>query len=96
MDSNTLWHILQSEFDIIKNETDTSHHLVLEKAFNSIKLTLENFLNDMSNEFIRPENYLVLSDSQYFNELAKKRGFKIREGVIAHSGFSELTDKHDT
>ena len=46
MDSNTLWHILQSEFDIIKNETDTSHHLVLEKAFNSIKLTLENFLNE--------------------------------------------------
>ena len=63
-------------------------------SINNIDFTnfLENFLNDMSNEFIRPENYLVLSDSQYFNELAKKRGFKIREGVIAHSGFSELTD----
>ena len=63
-------------------------------SVNNIDFTdfLEEFLNDMSIEFIRPENYLVLSDSQYFNELAKKRGFKIREGVIAHSGFSELTD----
>jgi hypothetical protein len=52
---------------------------------------LEKFLTDMSNEFIRPESYLVLSDSQYFNTLAKQRGFKVREGVVAHSGLSELS-----
>ena len=63
-------------------------------SVNNIEFTsfLEKFLIEMSKEFIGSENYLVLSDSQYFNELAKKKGFKIREGVIAHSGFSELTD----
>ena len=46
MDTNTLWHILQNQMDIIKNESETAHHPVLEKAFESIKITLENFLNE--------------------------------------------------
>lgn len=46
MDLNTLWHTLQSELDVIKKETDAGHHLVLDKAFNSIKIALENFLNE--------------------------------------------------
>ncbi|MES2614365.1 MAG: hypothetical protein V4591_03010, partial [Bdellovibrionota bacterium] len=46
MDLNTLWHSLQNELNIIKNETDPTHHAVLDKAFNSIKHTLENFLNE--------------------------------------------------
>jgi hypothetical protein len=63
-------------------------------SVNNIDFTnfLEEFLIEMLNEFIHPDNFLVLSDSQYFNALAKKRGFKIREGVVAHSGLSELTD----
>jgi hypothetical protein len=46
MDSNTLWHILQSELEVIKNEADAAHHVVLDKAFQSIKTALEKFLGE--------------------------------------------------
>lgn len=46
MDSNTLWHTLQKELDIIKQETDSTHHVVLDKAFDSIKYAIENFLSE--------------------------------------------------
>ena len=46
MDLNTLWHSLQTELEVIKKETDISQHVTLEKAFKSVKKTLENFLNE--------------------------------------------------
>lgn len=58
---------------------------------------LTNFLHEFSLDLVRAyapaSDYLVLSDSQYFNTLAGEQGFKAREGVIAHSGYSELTDE---
>ncbi len=46
MDTTTLWHILQTEMEIIKKETDAVHHSVLENAYNTIKRTLESFLEE--------------------------------------------------
>ena len=55
-----------------------------------------NFLNEFSCELVKeynpPADYLVLSNSAVFNALAKENGFKVREGLVAHSGYSELTD----
>lgn len=46
MDANELWHIIQSEINIIKQETDANHHPVLERACLSIKEAIDKFFSE--------------------------------------------------
>lgn len=46
MDTNELWHLIQSQIDTIKKETEASHHPALERACDSIKKAIDNFFSE--------------------------------------------------
>ena len=56
-----------------------------------------NFLHEFSHELVKAynpsDNYLVLSNSNLFNSVVRKNGFKVYPSVVAHSGNSELTEE---
>ncbi|KAB8030731.1 HAD family acid phosphatase [Fluviispira multicolorata] len=46
MDTNELWHLLQTQMDTIKKESDSTHHPILEKALQSLKETIKTYLSE--------------------------------------------------
>lgn len=46
MDANELWHIIINEIEVIKKETDSLHHPVLERACTSIKEAIDKFFSE--------------------------------------------------
>jgi hypothetical protein len=51
------------------------------------------FLGEIQLQFPASSRYLILSDNVSFNNLAKSSGYRVRDGVVSHSGQGTLTDK---
>lgn len=51
------------------------------------------FLEAIQSQFPASNRYLILSDNVSFNNLAKSSGYRVRDGVVSHSGQGTLTDK---
>jgi hypothetical protein len=54
---------------------------------------LDWFLEAIQSQFSVSSRYLILSDNVFFNNLAKSSGYRVRDGVVSHSGQGTLTDE---
>jgi hypothetical protein len=55
---------------------------------------LLNFLDELTKTYNPKDGYLILSDSQFFNNSSRSKGFKARQGEVSNRGLSGTEDDH--
>ena len=59
-----------------------------------IENRLLNYLQELTKYYNPKDGYLVLSDSQFFNNSSRDKGFKARQGEVSNRGLGGLEDNH--